>query len=213
MIIAALLISSTLVIVVEFFYIQKLKTVNHYINSDLEKLSNENVYLTEENENLKIENTRYETNLKNEIGKNDNLEILIQKLQDELLTKFKNISSDITTANNKAFLDMAKESREKYQNAAKHEFELKEQSIKNIISPINESLKLFNDKINVIEKDRTTTYESLKEQVTNLLAAQKELKTETTNLVGALKSPYIRGKLGEIQLRRLLEISGIIPYC
>ena len=147
MIIAALLISSTLVIVVEFFYIQKLKTVNHYINSDLEKLSNENVYLAEENENLKIENTRYETNLKNEIGKNDNLEILIQKLQDELLTKFKNISSDITTANNKAFLDMAKESLEKYQNAAKHEFELKEQSIKNIISPINESLKLFNDKI------------------------------------------------------------------
>ena len=54
MIIAALLISSTLVIVVEFFYIQKLKTVNHYINSDLEKLSNENVYLAEENENLKI---------------------------------------------------------------------------------------------------------------------------------------------------------------
>lgn len=213
MIITLLLVASTFIIILESFYIQKLKTISNYTKSELEKFSNENDFLKAENENLKIDNARYETTLKNEMSKNDDLGVVIQKLQDELLSKFKNISSDITTANNKAFLDMAKESLEKYQNAAKHEFDLKEQSIKNIITPINESLKLFNDKINVIEKDRTTTYESLKEQVQNLLTAQKELKTETTNLVGALKSPNIRGKWGEMQLRRLLEISGMIPYC
>jgi len=198
---------------VAVFYVQKLRLYVKHLEKSLNEIESKKLSLEEENNELKMQNVRYETILKTEIDKNRDLDIMIRKIQEELLSKFKNISSDITSSNNKVFLEMAKESLEKYQNAAKHEFEIKEQSIKNIVTPISESLKIFNDRINVIEKDRASTYESLREQVQNLLSAQKELKRETTNLVGALKSPNIRGKWGEVQLKRLLEISGMIPYC
>jgi len=195
------------------FYVQKLRLHINYLEKSLNEAETNNQTLEAEKNDLRMQSVRYETILKTEIDKNRDLDIMIRKIQDELLSKFKNISSDIASSNNKVFLEMAKESLEKYQNAAKHEFEIKEQSIKNIVTPISESLKIFNDRINVIEKDRASTYESLREQVQNLLSAQKELKRETTNLVGALKSPNIRGKWGEVQLKRLLEISGMIPYC
>ncbi|HET7678900.1 MAG TPA: DNA recombination protein RmuC [Xanthobacteraceae bacterium] len=123
------------------------------------------------------------------------------------------LASDALQKNNSQFLALANETLQKRQEAAARDLQEREKAIKELIGPVKESLDRFDQKIQDVEKARIGAYEGLTTQVRSLFDSQQQLRAETNNLVNALKSPRIRGRWGEIQLRRVVELAGMIGHC
>jgi DNA recombination protein RmuC len=86
-------------------------------------------------------------------------------------------------------------------------------ALNNVVSPLKESLDKVDQRIREIEKERIASYTGLSQLVQQLAGAHTQLKTETANLVSALKVPQVRGRWGEIQLRRVVEMAGMLGHC
>ncbi len=136
--------------------------------------------------------------------------ILLNNAAIQFENTFKALSSEALQNNNRSFLDLAKATFEKMQEGAKNNLSQKENSIKEMVVPIKQTLEKFDEKINSLERAREGAYSGLKEQVKNLLTTQVKLKDETANLVKALRAPNVRGQWGEMQLRRTVELAGMI---
>jgi DNA recombination protein RmuC len=131
----------------------------------------------------------------------------------ELRDSFQALSAEALKSNNQAFLHLAQSTLAKFQSEAKGDLELRQQAVENLVAPIGESLKKVDEQIRQMESTRDRAYGDLTTQVRSLISTQEKLQTETGNLVKALRSPTVRGRWGEIQLRRVVEIAGMLPYC
>jgi DNA recombination protein RmuC len=138
---------------------------------------------------------------------------LINRATDELREAFQALASDALRSNNQSFLQLARASLEKFQSEAKGDLESRQKAVENLVAPIKESLNKVDSQIQQIEKERSQAYGVLTEQVQSLIGTQKALQTETGNLVKALRTPSVRGRWGEIQLQRVVEIAGMQSYC
>jgi DNA recombination protein RmuC len=126
---------------------------------------------------------------------------------------FESLSSDALRRNNQSFLDLAKETLTAFQRDASGDLERRQQAISDVVKPIRESLDKVDEKIRDIEKQRIDSYATLNEQVRALGETQEHLYAETSNLVRALRTPNVRGRWGEIQLRRVVELAGMLEHC
>lgn len=142
----------------------------------------------------------------------ENLEFA-KKSHEELKESFKALSHDALEKNNQTFLDLAKTSLEKFQEGAKGDLEKRQASIDSMVKPVKETLGKLDEGIHKLEKERKGDHASLKAQVDSLMDAKKELTKETANLVKALRTPIARGRWGEIQLRRVVEMAGMLNHC
>lgn len=137
----------------------------------------------------------------------------MQEMEARFMEAFSTISQQALQKNSQTFLEMAHLSLENYQENAKNELEMKRQAIGHLVSPLQESLQKVDLQLQEIEKNRIATYTSLTEQVKALTRNEMLLQSETANLVKALRRPQVRGRWGEIQLRRTVEIAGMVEYC
>ncbi|MCW5829578.1 MAG: DNA recombination protein RmuC [Deltaproteobacteria bacterium] len=127
--------------------------------------------------------------------------------------KLGKLSLDALQKNSQQFLELARQNLGQTQAEAKGELEKRQQAIENIVKPVSELLEKYHAEIQKIENSRQKDYGSLSEQVQFLLTSNKELRGETSKLVDALKKPQIRGNWGEIQLRQVAELAGMIEHC
>ncbi|MDQ1272868.1 MAG: recombination protein RmuC [Planctomycetota bacterium] len=126
---------------------------------------------------------------------------------------FKALSSEALRSNNQSFLELAKITLEKYQTEAKGDLEQRQKAVEQLVTPIKQSLEKVDTQIQELEKSRRQAYGSLTEQVKSLVYTQEKLQSETGNLVKALRAPTVRGTWGEIQLKRVVEIAGMLEHC
>ncbi|WP_225889796.1 DNA recombination protein RmuC [Indioceanicola profundi] len=138
---------------------------------------------------------------------------LIDQAQTRLGDAFKALSADALASNNQNFLALAQAQLEKVNETAKGELEKRHQAIGELVAPVKERLEKFDGAIQALEQARIGAYTELKTQVASLMDSQGQLRAETTNLVRALRSPNTRGRWGEIQLRRVVEMAGMLEHC
>jgi DNA recombination protein RmuC len=138
---------------------------------------------------------------------------LLTAARAELENSFKALANSALESNNANFLDLARTTLEKYQSQAKGELEAREKAVETLVKPIGESLKQMDEQVRELEKTRAQAYGTLTSQVASLLDTQKALQAETGNLVKALREPQARGRWGELQLRRVLELAGMLEHC
>jgi DNA recombination protein RmuC len=138
---------------------------------------------------------------------------LLAEAQARLQDAFKALSADALKHNNQSFVELAKAHLSTFQQAAKGDLELRQKSIEGLVAPIRESLGKVDARILELEKSRQGAYAELSEQVKALAAGQGELSRETRRLVDALRRPSVRGRWGEMQLKRVVELAGMVAYC
>jgi DNA recombination protein RmuC len=138
---------------------------------------------------------------------------LVQGAERRLAETFDALSSRALQANAEQFLQLARESLGRFADAANGDLQRRQEAIAEMVRPVHESLSKVDGKIHEIEQARTFAYASLTQQVRSLLETQNALRAETGNLVKALRSPTVRGRWGEMQLQRVVEMAGMLEHC
>ena len=175
---------------------------------------------TDQSEFLRTENARtladlsaLQTRLEEERKASLEKLAVLNNAEEKFANAFKALSADALRSNNRSFLDLAKQNLETFQQNAKGDLERRQNAIGDLIKPLKESLEKVDGKIGELEKTRAGAYSELREQVKALAQSHLQLQSETGNLVKALRVPHVRGRWGEIQLRRVVELAGMLQYC
>src|SRR6185369_9141137 len=143
----------------------------------------------------------------------DEKHLLLSKASEDLKNAFDALASKALQSNNESFLQLAKESLAQFHQHAENTLDQRKLEVEALVKPISDSLGKVDLQIQAMEKERAQAYGTLSEQVKSLIGTQRELQTETGRLVQALRAPHVRGRWGEIQLRRVVEIAEMLPYC
>ena len=136
-----------------------------------------------------------------------------EALKQQLAEQFSHLSGEALERNNRQFLQLAEQNLKQYQEGAKAELSRREQAIEGMVRPIREALTRTEQQIQQIEKERKEAFGSLSAQLRSMAETQSHLQAETSNLVQALRRPEVRGQWGELTLRRVVELAGMVEHC
>jgi DNA recombination protein RmuC len=127
--------------------------------------------------------------------------------------RFRALSADALKSNNEQFLTLAKQTLGTYQSEARGELEKREKAVAQLVAPITEQLGKVDTRLEKLDRDRLQTTSKLDEQLRAMVMSQDRLRGETGALVAALRKPQARGRWGEMQLRNVVEMAGMVSYC
>lgn len=136
-----------------------------------------------------------------------------QEQKSSLASAFDSLSSQALEQNNRRFLQLAEETLKRYQETARGELAQKEKAVENLVKPIKEALEKTEAQIHAMEKERKQAYGSLHQHLETMAMTQQQLQGETRSLVQALRRPEVRGQWGEMTLKRLAELAGMVEHC
>lgn len=131
----------------------------------------------------------------------------------ELKAAFGDLSARALKSSTEEFLKLARQSLEKYQTEAQGDLTRRQEAIDGLVKPIAEKLAAFDTKMTQVEQQRRQAYGGLLEQIKTLKDTGRRLEDQTGNLVTALRRPQVRGRWGEIQLKRVVEFAGMLRHC
>lgn len=173
--------------------------------------------LREEKSALAIRRAELETELAAERTLFAERQATLETAHASFADAFKVISADALAKNNQSFMELARATLEAQQAAAlaasKADLDKRQQTIAEMVVPVKTTLEKFELQIGNIEKQRIDAYATLTEQVRQMSEMQGALRTETGNLVKALRAPQTRGRWGELQLKRVVEMAGMLDHC
>ena len=173
--------------------------VYFFLNAKLATLREENIKLDIQNES-------------NRQASEDKQKAL-KETQEQLSNTFAALSTEALSRNNDSFLKLAQENLKQFQIKATHNLEQKEKSIETLVKPIKDALEKSELQIRSMEKERKEAYGSLTQHLELMTQTQQSLHSETKNLVQALRRPEVRGQWGEMTLKRLAELAGMVEHC
>ena len=131
---------------------------------------------------------------------------LLEQAEQTLREAFASVSAEALRANNQSFLQLAKASLSEFQKQAVVDLDHRQRSIDSLVKPLHETLGQVDAKLQQVEKERASSDARLNEQL-------QTLATSTSNLERALQTPHVRGGWGEVQLRRVVELAGMLDHC
>ena len=137
----------------------------------------------------------------------------LQQQNEKMSHTFSALASEALNRNSESFLKLAQEKLTQSQMQNKHDLEQKEKSIETMLKPLREALEKTESQIRSIEKERKEAYGSLSKHLESMAQSQQVLQSETRNLVQALRRPEVRGQWGEMTLKRLAELAGLVEHC
>ncbi len=162
---------------------------------------------------LKKQIAALETHIEKETKAFEDKIALLQELRANLTETYQALSANALRQNNQVFMDLAKSTFSKYIETAKTDFNARGKAVKDSILPLQEALNRYDEHIQAMERSREKAYGGLSAQVQSLIQTQDVLQKETGKLVNALRVPHIRGRWGEITLKRVAELSGMQNHC
>lgn len=186
--------------------IAELRTQNEKTVGELAELRNQ---LTNETS----ARVKAETQLAEVIQRLEEEKRLLEEAKTQLTDTFKALAGDTLNASTQAFLQLAKETLDKVLTEARGDLGKRQEAIQGMVKPIADSLAKFEAHVRTIEKDRQEAYSGLTEHLKLLTTSHQQLQKETANLVTALRKPQVRGRWGEMTLRRVVELAGMSEHC
>ena len=138
---------------------------------------------------------------------------LVANAEKRLSDTFRALSAQALEASGTSFLRLAQESLEKFQESARGDLEGRQRSIRELVEPMRQALSKFELQVTDLERRREGAYAGLSQQVRSLAETQSQLRSEASNLVRALRAPQVRGRWGEVQLKRVVELAGMEEHC
>jgi len=154
-----------------------------------------------------------ETRIKAQDTLRSEREAAFEQANSRLTQAFSELANQSLKSNSEHFLRMAEQNLGTQHEKAKREMSEREKAVESLVKPIKETLERSHKQISELEKSRSEAYGSIKSQLETMQINQQSLKQETHNLVNALRRPEVRGRWGEITLRRLVELAGMVEHC
>ncbi|MDP6674710.1 MAG: DNA recombination protein RmuC, partial [Gammaproteobacteria bacterium] len=162
---------------------------------------------------LETELAMAQAELKSQLALTEERQQTMQQAETRLATVFTELASKQFTNHSENFLRLAKQSLGKHRERAKSDLSEKEQAIEQLVKPIRDALEKTHKQISEIEKTRHEAFGGIREQLKFMAEGQEALQGETRNLVSALRRPEVRGQWGELTLRRVVELAGMVSHC
>lgn len=156
---------------------------------------------------------RLEAQLANEEALQREREVAFEAARAQLTGAFSELANKSLQSNSENFLRLAEQNLGARQDKAKRDLGDREKAIEDLVKPIQEALQASQKQISELEKSRSEAYGGIKSQLETMQLSQQSLAKETQNLVNALRRPEVRGRWGEITLRRLVELAGMVEHC
>jgi DNA recombination protein RmuC len=169
--------------------------------------------LHKRNQQLREENIRLNSALEAEQRSAEERQKAFDASRQQLGDSFNSLAAEALKHNSGEFLKLANENFKQLQQQSQHSLEQKEKAVENLVKPIRETLEKTERQMREMEKERQTAYGSLNKHLESMAEAQRILQSETRNLVQALRRPEVRGQWGEMTLKRLAELAGMVEHC
>jgi len=138
---------------------------------------------------------------------------MLDEAKHTLSDTFRSLASEALAGNNQGFLTLAEEKFKALKDETSIEIHHRQTSLEALMTPLTESLRTYQQETKALEDKRLREFSSVSEQLKYLAIAQSTLQAETSKLVNALRSPHVRGRWGEIALRKTAELAGMSAYC